>query len=73
MKGHPLLNKAAKLWEHRTYITFEGFACPVCSENLQPDPAVRGGFAARSSALGKLNRHLWDAHPPKGGKRKCKR
>ena len=65
MKGHPLLAKAGKLYSSHTYIVFAAFACPVCGYAAKPDPSVRGGFAANSSARGVLNRHLWDAHPTK--------
>ncbi|KKL50369.1 hypothetical protein LCGC14_2306200 [marine sediment metagenome] len=70
MKGHPLLSEAGKRHSHHTYLVFAAFACPACGYLAKPDPALRGGFATVSSARGKLNRHLWDAHPPKRGKRK---
>lgn len=70
MKGHPLLQAAGKRWSQHTYLVFAAFACPVCGYLAKPNPALRGGFAANSSARGVLNRHLWDAHPIKQKRRK---
>lgn len=64
MKAHPDLRPLRKINEEHVYNRFTAYECPHCGMEIRPDPSTRGGFARTASALGRLNQHLWETHPP---------